>query len=139
MRVVFIYIQTYNFQFYLWPPYVIGQAIYIFILSFVLLFFFHRLISAVAYWMHVYHTSFDTWCDPGANLECRSETCCARLAGNAGPKKSPKSRHLGTIAQVCRAISSQLRHVSTIGKKRAKQQYLLHMSAQHGELQHTSG
>jgi len=25
--------------------------------------------------------------------------------------------HLGTIAQLCRAISSQLRHVSTIGKK----------------------
>jgi len=31
-------------------------------------------------------------------------------------KKSPKSRHLGTIPQRCRAISSQLRHVSTIGK-----------------------
>jgi len=43
--------------------------------------------------------------------------CCARLAGNAGPKKSPKSRHLRTIAQVCRAISLQLRHVSTIGKE----------------------
>jgi len=28
-----------------------------------------------------------------------------------------KNRHLGTIAQICRAISSQLRHVSTIGKK----------------------
>jgi len=45
-----------------------------------------------------------------------SETWYARLAGNAGPKKWPKSRHLGTIAQLCRAISSQLRHVSTIGK-----------------------
>ena len=34
------------------------------------------------------------------------------------PKKSPKiACHLGTIAQLCRAISSQLRHVSTIGKK----------------------
>ena len=42
--------------------------------------------------------------------------CCARLAGNAGPKKSPKSRHLGTIVQICRAVSSQIRHVSTIGK-----------------------
>jgi len=31
-------------------------------------------------------------------------------------EKSPKSRHLGTIAQLCRAISSQPRHVSTIGK-----------------------
>ena len=28
-----------------------------------------------------------------------------------------KNRHLGTIVQICRAISSQLRHVSTIGKK----------------------
>ena len=28
-----------------------------------------------------------------------------------------KNRHVGTIAQLCRAISSQLRHVSTIGKK----------------------
>jgi len=32
-------------------------------------------------------------------------------------KKSPKIRHLRTVAQLCRAISSQLRHVSTIGKK----------------------
>jgi len=53
--------------------------------------------------------------------------CCARLAENAGPKKSPKIGHLGTIAQLCRAISSQLRQVSTIGKKIVKQQYLLHM------------
>jgi len=36
---------------------------------------------------------------------------------NTGRKKSPKMRHLGTIAQLCRAISSQLRHVSTIGKE----------------------
>jgi len=42
--------------------------------------------------------------------------CCAWLAENIRPKKSPKSRHLGTIAQLCRAISSQLRHISTIGK-----------------------
>jgi len=39
------------------------------------------------------------------------------LASNTGRKKSSKNRHLGTIAQLCRAISSQLRHVSTIGKK----------------------
>jgi len=44
--------------------------------------------------------------------------CCTRLAGNAGPKKSPKKiHHLGTIAQICLAISSQLKHISTIGKK----------------------
>ena len=46
-----------------------------------------------------------------------SEICCTRLAGNAGRKKVAKNRHLGTIAQKCRAISSQLRHLSTIGKK----------------------
>ena len=43
--------------------------------------------------------------------------CCTRLAGNAGPKISPKIRPLGTIAQLCRAISSQLRHMLTIGRK----------------------
>jgi len=43
--------------------------------------------------------------------------CCTRLAANAGPKKVAKNRHLGTIPQLCRAISSQLRHVSTIRKK----------------------
>jgi len=38
---------------------------------------------------------FDTWCDPSANLECRSESCCTQLAGNAGPN----NRYLGIIAQ----------------------------------------
>jgi len=51
-----------------------------------------------------------------ANLECRSQTCCAWLAQNTGRKKVAKNRHLGIIAQLCRAISSQLRHVLTIGK-----------------------
>jgi len=51
---------------------------------------------------------------------------CAQLAKNAGPEKSPKIRHLGTIAQLCLAESSQLRHVSTIGEKLVKQQYVLH-------------
>jgi len=54
-------------------------------------------------------------------------------------QKWRKNRHLGTIPQLCRAISSQLRHVSTIGKKLVKQQYLLHMSPQYGELRPTSG
>ena len=42
--------------------------------------------------------------------------CCTRLAENTGRKKVAKNRHLGTIAQLCQAISLQLRHVSTIGK-----------------------
>ena len=50
-----------------------------------------------------------------------------------------KNRHLGTIAQLCRTISLQLRHVSTIGKKLVKQQYLLYMFTQYRELRPTSG
>jgi len=41
--------------------------------------------------------------------------------------KIAKNRHLGTIAQLCRAICSQLWQLSTIGKQLVKQQYLLHM------------
>jgi len=41
---------------------------------------------------------------------------CVQLAANTGRKKVAKNRHLHTIAQLCRAISSQLRHVLTIGK-----------------------
>jgi len=93
--------------------------------SFFFLFFFPRLISAATDWIS---TILLHMAGPSANLECRSEMCCTGLAANTGPKKVAKNRHLGTIGQLCRAISSQLRHVSTIGKKIVKQQYLLHMS-----------
>jgi len=45
---------------------------------------------------------------------------CEQLAYGrylTGHKKVAKNRHLGTIAQLRRTISSQLRHISTIGKK----------------------
>jgi len=42
--------------------------------------------------------------------------CCTRLAANTGRKNIAKNRYLGTIAQLCRAMSSQQRHVSTIRK-----------------------
>jgi len=71
---------------------------------------------------------FYTWCGLSANLECRSEMCCTQLAGNTGRKNDAKNRYLGTISKFCRAESSQLRHISTIGKKLVKQQYLLHIS-----------
>jgi len=50
-------------------------------------------------------------CVPSANLTCRSEMCW-----KCTTQKTPKIRHLGTIAQLCRAISSQLRHLLTIEK-----------------------
>jgi len=56
--------------------------------------------------------------------------CCAQLAGNAGPK----NRHLGTITQLCRAISSQLRHVSTIRKKNLLSSNVSPTSSQYGNM-----
>jgi len=47
---------------------------------------------------------FHTWCGLSVNLGCRSETCCMVLAKNTGRKKSPKIRHLGTIAKLCWAV-----------------------------------
>jgi len=73
---------------------------------------------------------FYTWCGPIANLECRSEMCCARLAGNAGPKKSPSGHHRTTLSGCVFATKS---HIDN-WKKHVKQQYLLHISSQHGEL-----
>jgi len=43
--------------------------------------------------------------------------CCTRVAENTGRNNYAKNRHLCASAQICRAISSQLSHVSTIGKK----------------------
>ena len=40
--------------------------------------FLSRLLSAVAYWMSIPY--FRTWCGLSANVECRSEMCCTRLA-----------------------------------------------------------
>ena len=65
--------------------------------------------------------------------------CCTWLAENTGRKNDAKNRHLGTIPQLCRAVSLQLRYVSTIGKNVIKQQYLLHMPAQYGEPRPTNG
>jgi len=48
--------------------------------------------------------------------------------------RTQKNRHLRTILQLCQAISLQLLHISTIGKKLVKQQFLLQMSPQYGEL-----
>jgi len=81
---------------------------------------------------------FHTWCGLSGNLECRFEMCCTRIAENTGLKNSPKIRYPRSIAQICRAISSQLWHVLTVTKL-VKQQYILQMSSQFGKLRPTSG
>jgi len=100
----------------LWPPCVADADVIFLPCGFFLSssIFFYSSPNLSSRRLDVYHTS--TWCGPSANLECRSEMCCTRLAGNTGRKNDAKTRHLRTIAQLCRAIFSQLRHVSTIGK-----------------------
>jgi len=53
-------------------------------------------------------------------------------------QKSPKNRHWALSHKFVR-LSSQLRHVSTFGKKLVKQQYLPHMFLQYGELRPSNG
>jgi len=59
---------------------------------------------------------FYTWCGLSANLGCRSEMCCTCLAVIQDAKVAKNSPYMGTIAQLCRAISSQPCHVSTTEK-----------------------
>ena len=80
------------------PPYRIGQAIIFsscgfFFLLFLL--FFSPILSRQK--LDVYHLHYGhTWCGRSANLECKSEMCCMRLAENTERKKaknSPSGHH----------------------------------------------
>ena len=57
------------------------------------IFFIPRLISAVGCLPYC-----DTWCGLSATLECMSETCCTRLAGNTARKKSPSAHRRTTLS-----------------------------------------
>ena len=94
-----------------------GHYIFVlwFLLSFFLSFFLFSSPNLSDRGLDVYHTS-TRLCGLSANLECRSEMRCTRLARNTGRKNDAKIRHLGTITQLCPAVSSQLRYVSTIGR-----------------------
>ena len=70
----------------------------------------------------------------GVALVQISDAGLKRAARSSLKVQDAKNRHLGTVAQLCRAISSQLRHTSTIGKKLVRHQYLPHVSSQYGEL-----
>ena len=91
---------------------------YIFALWFLLSFFSSPNLSH--HRLDVYHTSTHDV------VLVRIWNACLKCAAHSLLEmQDPKSRHLGPIAQLCRAMSSQLKHVSTIGKKLVKQQYLL--------------
>ena len=111
-------------QILLWPPCEADADIIFLPYSFFFLVFFSPNLSGRR--LDVFHT----WCGLSANLGCRSETCCMRLAENTGRKISPNIRHLRTIVQLCRAISQT---------KLVKQQYPIQTSPQYGELRPTGG
>ena len=88
-------------SFFLWPPYVIEQAIIFLPCGFFFLllssFFFFLLLSSSFFFPRQSQPSqigclpyLHTWCGLSANLRCRSETCCTALAADTGRKKSPK-------------------------------------------------
>jgi len=62
--------------------------------------------------LDVYHTSIH-----GVALVRISDAGLKRAARGLLQIEDAKNRLLVTIAQLCRAVSSQLRHVSTTGKK----------------------
>ena len=82
---------------------------------------------------------FHTWCGLSANLGCRSETYCTRLAGKYKTQKiarnSPSGHHRTTLSGYIFATKACIDN----RKELVKQQYLPHMSLQYGELRSTSG
>ena len=97
----------------LWPRYLIGQAIIFlpcdFYLSFLLLLFSSPNLSGRR--LDVYHTSTHSV------ALVRIQNACVKCAARGSLKiQHAKNRHFDTITQLCWAVSSQLRHVSTIGK-----------------------
>jgi len=102
---------------WLWPPlcnragrYFLPCGFFFYLLSSS---FYPRLISAIADWMSTILPHM-VW--PYCKFKMQVWNVLHALAANTGRKKVAKNRHLGTIPQLCRAISLQLRHVSTIGK-----------------------
>jgi len=106
---------------------------YIFALWFLSIFFYSSP-NLSSRRLDVYHTSTHD-----VVLVRICSACLKSAARGSLEIQDAKNRDLRTIAQCCWAISSQLRHLSTIGKKLVKQQYLLHTSSQYGELRPTSG
>jgi len=88
-------------------------------------------------------TRANTWCGSSANLQCRSEKklkCAAcgslEMQNPKIAKNSPSGHHRTTYSGYILATKAR---IDNRGKKLVKQQCLLHMSSQYGELRPTSG
>jgi len=81
---------------------------------------------------------FRTWCGLSANLGCRSETCCTRLAENTGRKKIAKS--FAICAPSHNFVGLYLRNKGTYWQsaKNLLSSSVSPMSSQYGELHATS-
>ena len=117
---------------WLWPPNRAGH--YILPLWFLLLLFFRFLLAYSQRSQIGCLPYFHTWCGLSANLECRSEICCTRLAENTGRKNSPSAHHGTTLSVYIFTTKAYIDN-----RKHVKQQYLLHMSSQYGEIRPTNG
>ena len=99
----------------LWPPYVIGGPLYFCpVISIFFYLFFPCLTSAATDWMSTILLHMAWPYSVNFIMQVWSVLHVARC--KCGTQKSRQNRHLGTIPQLCRAIPSQLRHLSTIGK-----------------------
>jgi len=76
--------------------------------------------------LDVCHTH--TWCGLSANLECRSEKCCTRLAENTGRKKIAKNLPSGHHCTTLSGYIFATKALIDSRKKLVKQQYLLQMA-----------
>jgi len=108
---------------YLWPPYVIWQAITFLPCDFFYLssFFFSSPILN-CHRLDVYHTSTHG-VDLVRILRCRSETCCTRLAKSTGRKKSPSRHRHTTLSGYIFTTKARIDN----RKKIVRQQYLPHV------------
>jgi len=126
-------------HYWLWPPCVADMDIIFSCCGFFFIFFFFFfLLFFLAYSQQSQSGClpyFYTWCGLSANLEYRYEMCYTWLAENTGCKKSPSQHHHTTLSGYIFATKA---HIDN-RKKLVKQQYLLHMSSQYGELQPTNG
>jgi len=85
-----------------------GHYIFAVVSSFFFLYFFPRLISAVGYWMSTIGLLPHVVWQVSANLGCRSETCCTRLAANTGCTKSQSGHHRTILSGYIFAIKAHI-------------------------------
>jgi len=92
----------------LWPPCIADAVIIFFPCGFFLSSSFVSSPDLSGRRLDVYLPYLYTWCGLGANLECRSEMCCTRLAENTGCKKWPSRHHCSTLSDCIFATKAHI-------------------------------